>query len=1194
MVSSKGRNTRSNAMSLRKIPAPNETTVGGASTDSEKSVAVSDAELATAESSHEPQLMQNDDHPEATVDEEQEQIQNTKPGDDQNPLETQLESATSNEVEQNETKEEENVATSSIESAAVSASVAVKGEKSKKRKRHQGSKSKKRKSDKSVTSASSESVKAPKKSKKSDDEKEDEARNGNANVVEVTEVTEEAEPVKTSPETFDQDVSVASIDSPPRKEEKSKSPPKSSRYDKDDRRRRRSRERERSPRREPEKPKIPEFKILHAGTGSWQHLKYTKPNQGADTTEQQNGSNETSKANEYVQEISSYPPKRDENQPNNDYFLSQHAAYNEDNDESIEEERTITVQCQPVVANQSVTTNQVITPGAVDQHVITNQVINGNEFKPPLPPPPEDEEQLLSENFDLLLGFGLSEDAAKHVDLLFTCNYLTEPLPDELILELAELEEETVIALAESFRNTDLSKIKNRLVFFKARLKLVKMKGVNALPNRGSSTANSNNRSNDPQSVESHQGGFIQNTVPGRVNKPGGQVSSVSQSDVQKIMSQANALQNKSNVNMAQSQTYTYMAMHKLANGGSASQGQSGSNKVAPQTTTSGTQGQNTHNPSSEISGAPVMNNNSQQNCTENQQPSQQQNQYQNNQSSHQAYNYPPNPYQDMSSVAQQGAQQNSQQYPSANSYNGAYPGYNYYGAYNANYGWGSSASPATASGGDSNAKPGNYAGLGYNSNAPAFSGPGYRTGPDMSKMNEILLRTGYNYEHNHVIRKYGPPPDWVGDPPTSGHELFVGKIPTDCWEDEIIPIFEQIGKIYEVKILIDKETNLNKGFCFVCMCTKEDAKQAISRLSGSYVRQRCRIFVKYSVQFTRLFVGGIPRNKSREEIFSAFHDEVHNLSDVEVLGGDDGMQNRGFAFLDFKTYFDAAVARKRLQAGRVSIRAWGRYSKFVVEWAVPLDNPDEEAKEQSRTILVKNLAPHTTEGEMYATFQGYGAINKVFKQQHYAFVEFMERESCLVAIEGEKKRGGYECRIHTPIPEVSKRMVQIIRERTAEKDAMANMGGGGVTGNGYGGGSGSSSGYGGMGGYGSRAGSGGFSNRLTGANNQPLGAGMNQNSSNSNSGGGGNSSYDAYTRGYYDAQYRAHYDAYMNQASGGAPPSNYNYPPLTGYGSTATPTPANLPPSGTGQPSTVMERPKTHTLDPLYEAVEPKTMSQR
>ena len=65
----------------------------------------------------------------------------------------------------------------------------------------------------------------------------------------------------------------------------------------------------------------------------------------------------------------------------------------------------------------------------------------------------------------------------------------------------------------------------------------------------------------------------------------------------------------------------------------------------------------------------------------------------------------------------------------------------------------------------------------------------------------------------------------------------------------------------------------------------------------------------------------------------------------------------------------------------------------------------------------------------------------------------------------------------------------------------------------------------------------------------------MNQNS------GGGN--YDAYTRGYYDAQYRAHYDAYMNQASGGAPPNNFNYP-LTGYGSTATPTPANIPPSGT------------------------------
>ena len=647
--------------------------------------------------------------------------------------------------------------------------------------------------------------------------------------------------------------------------------------------------------REPEKPA---FKIVHAGTGSWQHLKYEKPaptpyesvadektiSERENTEAQQNvvGS-EPVVPDPNAQPISSYPPKPNENLPDNDYFLSQHAKYNEETQQT---ETTITIQCNASKQFQ-------------------NQSQNG--FQPPLPPPLPEEEQQMSENFDLLLGFGMDEDAAKKVDLLFTCNYLTEPLPDDLILELAELDFEKVAALVESFKSADLSKIRNRLVFFKARLKLIKMKGISALPVKNSSSANGVSRligyRQDPQAVNSHQGGFIHSGVAENVSGQSTGLSNI-QSEAQKIVSQV--AQNSSTVGIAQSQTYTYMAMQKLAQGGAQSNTQ---NPLPAQNV----QSQQIPPPQgAQISAAPVMN------TVQNGVGQQMQQADPNSIAASAAaasYNYPPNPYQDMTSVAQgqTGQYPGTTQYPA-----GQYPGYNYYGSYTASYGWGSSATPTNA-GGDAGAK--SYTGLGYNSsNVPAYSGPGYRTGPDMSKMNEILLRTGYNYEHNHVIRKYGPPPDWVGDPPASGHELFVGKIPTDCWEDEVIPIFEQIGKIYEVKILIDKETNLNKGFCFVCMCTKDDAKKAISRLNGSYIRQRCRIFVKYSVQFTRLFVGGIPRNKSREEIFSAFHDEVHNLSDVEVLGGDDGMQNRGFAFLDFKTYFDAAVARLDLFKMHVAV----------------------------------------------------------------------------------------------------------------------------------------------------------------------------------------------------------------------------------------------------------------------------------
>jgi len=43
--------------------------------------------------------------------------------------------------------------------------------------------------------------------------------------------------------------------------------------------------------------------------------------------------------------------------------------------------------------------------------------------------------------------------------------------------------------------------------------------------------------------------------------------------------------------------------------------------------------------------------------------------------------------------------------------------------------------------------------------------------------------------------RRYGPPPGWVGEPPLRGCEIFVGKIPRDCYEDELVPAFEQVIK---------------------------------------------------------------------------------------------------------------------------------------------------------------------------------------------------------------------------------------------------------------------------------------------------------------------------------------------------------------------------------------------------------------
>lgn len=78
--------------------------------------------------------------------------------------------------------------------------------------------------------------------------------------------------------------------------------------------------------------------------------------------------------------------------------------------------------------------------------------------------------------------------------------------------------------------------------------------------------------------------------------------------------------------------------------------------------------------------------------------------------------------------------------------------------------------------------------------------------------------------------RCYGPPPDWEGEAP--GHrEISVSKIPTDWYEDRLVPIFSKFGKLYQLRIMIDNVTGLTRHFCFVKYCSAEDNERALWKL---------------------------------------------------------------------------------------------------------------------------------------------------------------------------------------------------------------------------------------------------------------------------------------------------------------------------------------------------------------------------
>ena len=211
--------------------------------------------------------------------------------------------------------------------------------------------------------------------------------------------------------------------------------------------------------------------------------------------------------------------------------------------------------------------------------------------------------------------------------------------------------------------------------------------------------------------------------------------------------------------------------------------------------------------------------------------------------------------------------------------------------------------------------------------------------------------------------------PDYEGDsPPSKGCEVFVGKIPRDLFEDEIFPVFETIGPIYEMRLMMDFDGR-NRGFCFVMYTKKRclflaatglkvhfsHARAAISKLNNYEVRKGRTLGVCSSVDNCRLFVGGIPKARKKEEILAELRKVTDQVEDVIVYpSAADKNKNRGFAFVEYKTHKAAAMARRKLVTGRTQL--WGH--PIAVDWAEPEEDVDDDVMKsvKARVSLIFKL----------------------------------------------------------------------------------------------------------------------------------------------------------------------------------------------------------------------------------------------
>ncbi len=68
---------------------------------------------------------------------------------------------------------------------------------------------------------------------------------------------------------------------------------------------------------------------------------------------------------------------------------------------------------------------------------------------------------------------------------------------------------------------------------------------------------------------------------------------------------------------------------------------------------------------------------------------------------------------------------------------------------------------------------------------------------------------------------------------------LYVGGLPYQTTEQDLLDLFEQAGRVTFATVITDRDTGRSKGFGFVEMSDEQEARSAIERLNGTFLGNR-------------------------------------------------------------------------------------------------------------------------------------------------------------------------------------------------------------------------------------------------------------------------------------------------------------------------------------------------------------------
>ncbi|XP_041999508.1 heterogeneous nuclear ribonucleoprotein Q-like [Salvia splendens] len=174
--------------------------------------------------------------------------------------------------------------------------------------------------------------------------------------------------------------------------------------------------------------------------------------------------------------------------------------------------------------------------------------------------------------------------------------------------------------------------------------------------------------------------------------------------------------------------------------------------------------------------------------------------------------------------------------------------------------------------------------------------------------------------------------------------EIFLGGLSKATKEEDIREVFEGVGSVVEVRIVVNPTSGKNRGFAFVQFATAADAKKALAKYSEVEICGKLCNTAPVQGSDT-IFIGNIDRNwKSGDLVELLEKAGVEKIDTVTIKANPTNKErNRGFAYVELQTSKYARIAFKKLQEKD----ALGKNQNVNVSWAQPINDPTEEKNSQ-------------------------------------------------------------------------------------------------------------------------------------------------------------------------------------------------------------------------------------------------------